>query len=57
MTVVELCLLCQTEKEEAPAPAVEAPKVAVKDDYIQDWSTEMAPTPSAVPDVSFQTIP
>ncbi|KAI0207115.1 40S ribosomal protein SA [Lamellibrachia satsuma] len=47
----------ETEKEEAPAPAVEAPKAAVKDDYIQDWSTEMAPTPSAVPDWASESIP
>ena len=37
---------------------VEAPKVApVKDDYIQDWSSEMAPTPAAVPDVSLEKVP
>ena len=48
----------QEKQEEVVAPVVEAPKVAaVKDDYIQDWSSEMAPTPAAVPDVSLDKIP
>ena len=35
------------------APVVEVAKATpAKDDYVQDWSTEMAPTPAAVPDVS-----
>ncbi|MRA94132.1 hypothetical protein GH868_29745, partial [Bacillus thuringiensis] len=48
----------ETEKEEVAAPVVEVAKPApVKDDYIQDWSTEMAPTPAAVPDWASESIP
>lgn len=48
----------ETEKEEVAAPVVEVAKPApAKDDYVQDWSTEMAPTPAAVPDWASESIP